>query len=301
MSPVIEVAIPCLNEAAAIGRVLQDFRRVLPSARLVVYDNSSTDGTGAVAQAAGADIRHVPRRGKGFVLQAILAQSCADVVLLVDGDGTYEAEDAPSLLQPVLAGAADMVMGNRLASAAPASFRRFHRLGNRILAGLLNALFGTSFHDVLSGYRAFGRRFLDGVPLVTAGFEIETEMVLRALELGLTIHEVPIRYRPRGAGSASKLRTFHDGSRILATLAILLRDHRPILVFGMASVVLALSGVGCWLMGVTGRPGLRPPGVVLTVSALVLYLAGVTLDAINSRFRETHTLLQRQVRGRELL
>ena len=275
----IEVAVPCFNEVRTIAKVVQDFRRVLPEARVVVYDNGSTDGSAEAALEAGAEVRRVNRRGKGFVSQAIFEQSRDDLVLMVDGDDTYHAEDAPQLLAPLLHGEADMTIGTRLEQSADASFRRFHRFGNQLFTVLLNLIFGVSFRDILSGYRGFSRRFLSGVPLITCGFETETELILQALELGLIVREIPVRYQSRPAGSQSKLRTIRDGYRILMTIVVLLRDHRPLLVFGTLSVVLAALS-----------RGVNP---TLAVAALMTLFAGLILNTINTRFRELQSLLRR--------
>lgn len=293
MRRTIEVAIPCFNEAEAIGKVVQDFRRALPEAAVVVYDNGSSDTTADTALAAGADVRRVNRRGKGFVVQAIFERSRADIVLMVDGDDTYEAEDARLLLAPVLGGEADMTIGTRLERAESGSFRHLHRWGNRMLTRVLNLIFRTAYQDVLSGYRAFSRRFLDSVPLTMPGFETETELMLQALELGLVVRDIPIRYRERPAASASKLRTIRDGYRILVTILILLRDHRPLVAFGVASGVVGVIGLALWVSGLTVNPGLRAAGALLGQAALVLFLAGLMLNTINTRFRELQSLLRR--------
>ena len=276
----IEVAVPCFNEVRTIAKVVQDFRRVLPEARIVVYDNGSTDGSAETAGAAGAEVRQVNRRGKGFVSQAIFEQSRDDVVLMVDGDDTYSADDAPQLLAPLLHGEADMTIGTRLEQSADASFRRFHRFGNQLFTVLLNVIFRVSFRDILSGYRGFSRRFLSDVPLITCGFETETELILQALELGLVVREIPVRYQPRPAGSQSKLRTIRDGYRILMTIVVLLRDHRPLLVFGALSAALAALSRGV--------------NATLAVAALMTLLAGLILNTVNTRFRELQSLLRRR-------
>ena len=278
----VEVAVPCFNEVRTIAKVVRDFRRVLPEARVVVYDNGSTDGSAEAALAAGAEARRVNRRGKGFVSQAIFEQSRDDVILMVDGDDTYSADDAPALLAPLLRGEADMTIGTRLEQSAHASFRPFHRFGNRLFTILLNATFGASFRDILSGYRGFSRRFLSDVPLITCGFETETELLLQALELGLVVHEIPVRYQPRPSGSQSKLRTIRDGYRILMTIVVLLRDHRPLLVFGTLSAMLAAVAALS-----------RSANIAVVVAALMMLLAGLILNTINTRFRELQSLLRR--------
>ena len=297
MSVTIEVAIPCFNEARTIAKVVHDFRRILPDAHIVVYDNCSTDGTGEIARAAGAEVRKVNRVGKGFAVQAIFEHSRGDFVLMVDGDDTYEAEDALLLLEPLLRGHADMTIGSRAEDSSGRAFRQFHRLGNRMLTGMLNSIFNASFRDILSGYRGFSRYFLENVPLITSGFETETELVIQSLELGFTVREVSIRYRSRPAGSTSKLRTFSDGWRIVMTMLILLRDHRPLLVFGSAASLVGLAGVGAWILGLTLHPALRPGGVLLATLAVAIFLAGLILNTVNTRFRELQSLLRRPRAG----
>jgi hypothetical protein len=297
MSPTIEVAIPCFNEAQTIGKVVADFRRTVPGARIVVYDNTSTDGTAQAAREAGAEVRRVNRRGKGFVTQAIFETSRADFVLMVDGDDTYEAEDASTLLGPLLTSEADMTIGTRLEYAGDGSFRRFHRFGNRMITGLLNLAFGTSFRDLLSGYRGFNRRVLDHVPLLSGGCETETELIVQALELGCVVCDRPIRYRNRPAGSMSKLRKIRDGYRIITTIVILLRDHRPMMVFGAGAAVLGALGLAGWIAGMTVAPQLRAGGVALVAMALALVLAGLVLNTINVRFQEMQSLLRRTGRA----
>lgn len=217
----IAVAVPCLNEASTIGAVVGDFRRVLPDATILVIDNNSTDGSAAEARHAGATVVHEPRRGKGFVMQAIRAHVRADVVVVVDGDGTYPADEVPELLAPVLARRADITVGTRMANPSRGSMRPVNRLGNWVISRAVNTLWRTEFTDVLSGYRVLSAAALSDVPLQLGGFETEVELTSLALARGLTICEVPVSYRARPSGSRSKLRPFRDGWRILKTLAVL--------------------------------------------------------------------------------
>ena len=287
MSALIEVAIPALNEASTIGKVIRDFQQALPDAQIVVYDNGSTDATGELAIRAGAYVRKVPRKGKGFVVQHIFESSQADAVLLVDGDDTYEAQDAQRLLEPILSQDADMVMGRRIEDSQIPYRRPLRWWGNRILTKIFNAIFRGSFRDILSGYRCFSRRFLEEVPLVTSGFEIETELLLQALELGMVVQEVSIRFRNRPPGSQSKLQAFTDGYRIFMTMLILLRDHRPLFVFGICSGALGLLAM------TRGQNG-----ILLWQVSLVLLLVGLVLNTVNTRFREIQSLLRRPRRAK---
>ena len=215
LSPSVAVAIPCYNEATTIAKIVRDFRRVLPQGEICVFDNASTDETAERAREAGARVVAEPRRGKGFVVQRVFEIVDADICVLVDGDDTYLAEDLDTLLAPILAGEADMVVGNRLANASAEALTGFRRFGNRFFIGLVNLLTRTTLHDVLCGYRAMNRRFRKAVQLQSSGFEIETELTLRAVREGMAIREVPIGYRERPTGSYSKLSPVKDGLRIL--------------------------------------------------------------------------------------
>jgi glycosyltransferase involved in cell wall biosynthesis len=295
----ITVAIPCHNEATTVGKVVTDFRAQLPGAEVVVCDNCSTDGTAEAARAAGARVIREKRRGKGYALQAILEAVDSDVCVLVDGDDTYFAEDVHTLLEPVLQDRADMVVGDRLKAASSEALSQLHRFGNQAILRMINLAFRTSFQDVLSGYRVMNRNFMRSVPLITGGFETETELTLQALEKGMAIEELPVRYRARPAGSFSKLSPFADGYRILITMAVLLRNHRPLYFFSvMALVLLALDAAYgiAWALG--GLPPWRPlvHGAVLTGTVAVagaLVVLGLVLNAVNAGFREIVSLNRR--------
>jgi glycosyltransferase involved in cell wall biosynthesis len=298
------VAIPCYNEELTVGKVITDFREKIPNAAIVVLDNNSTDATGEVARSNGARVIFEPRQGKGNAIQAIFQKVDCDVIVMVDGDDTYPAEEVHKVLAPVLQGEADMVVGSRLEGADGNAFPSLHRFGNRLLTGLLNKSFGSSFRDILSGYRAFSKNFIRHVPLVTPGFEIETELTLQALACDMLVKEVPVHYRTRPPGSQSKLRSFADGYRILMTIAVLLRDRRPLAVFSTAAIFLAviafagisMDAVGADTMTPLGRWWLRMASIwCLSVSALSL-ASGFILNAINTRFREMRSLAQRYPR-----
>jgi glycosyltransferase involved in cell wall biosynthesis len=299
--PTVVVAIPCYNEAITIGKVIGDFREALPGATIVVFDNNSTDDSASLAQQAGAVVHKVRKQGKGHVLQSIFNLVSADAVVIVDGDDTYFAEDVHQLVGPVLAGEADMVVGNRLASASEESMRVYRHIGNRMIVGCINLMFGTRYQDILSGFRVFSRRFVETVPLLTPGFETETEMTLQALEEGMLIEELPISYRSRPADSHSKLNAFRDGYRIMLTAAMLLRDHNPLRVFGLVSVLLLLCVVVLLvlvLLAVQGQIQVNVP-VLLTAVVLLVPLSafsfglGLILNAVNTRFRQLKQILQR--------
>lgn len=295
----VTVAIPCYNEAPTIAKVVADFRAQLPEAEIVVVDNDSTDDSGVKAQAAGARVVREKRRGKGFVVQKMLESVDGDVLVMVDGDDTYFAEDLPLLMQPILDDRADMVVGDRLRDASRMALNDMHRFGNRAILWIINFVFRTSFRDVLSGYRVMNRNFMRSVPLITEGFEIETEMTLQALEKKMQILEVPIRYRARPEGSFSKLSPFADGYRILLTMAVLLRNHRPLYFFSLIALALAaVAGVyaAAWIFGLPPSDSGLVNGLFVTGSLLLagsLVVLGVVLNAVTAGFREMASLHRR--------
>jgi glycosyltransferase involved in cell wall biosynthesis len=282
----VAVVIPCWNEAVAIGKVVSDFRAALPDAAIYVYDNNSTDGTAAAALGAGALVRRETLQGKGNVIRRAFADIEADLYLLVDGDDTYEASAAPAMVRLLVEQRLDMVTGRRMGEIAAA--RRGHRLGNRALTGVVRLIFGDRISDLLSGYRVFSRRFVKSFPALAAGFETETEFTVHALELNMPIGEVPIRYRGRPAGSASKLRTVRDGLRILRTIVVLVKEERPLQFFTVCGAVLLLLGLGLGFPLVTEflRTGLVPrfPTAILATGVVVLsflsFAAGLILDSV---------------------
>ena len=297
----ITVAIPCYNEAPTIAKVVADFRAELPDAHILVVDNASSDDGGTRAAQAGARVVREKRRGKGYVMQTILEIVDTDVCVIVDGDDTYFAEDVHQLLAPVAADQADMVVGDRLKEASSAALDDVHRFGNRAILAIINLAFRTDFQDVLSGYRVMNRNFMTSVPLITGGFETETELTLQGLEKGMVIREMPIRYRARPAGSVSKLSPFADGYRILITMAVLLRNHRPLYFFSSIAVGLLAADAVYAAALLTHR--LAPQGTLVHAGVLAglallaggLVLVGVLLNAVSAGFREL-TALQRRPR-----
>jgi glycosyltransferase involved in cell wall biosynthesis len=235
----VAVLLPCYNEALTIGNVVHDFRRALPNAEIWVYDNNSIDGSADLARAAGASVRRVTRQGKGHVVRRMFQEIDADCYLMADSDDTYPAEAALELIAPILTGEADMVNGDRLSSTyATENKRRFHSFGNWLVCALVRWLFHYEVADVMTGYRAFSWRFAKHCPVLSSGFEIETEMTIFALDKRMAIKEVPIAYRDRPPGSFSKLNTFADGIRILSTIFTLLRNYRPSFFFGSIAAIL---------------------------------------------------------------
>ncbi|WP_338662753.1 glycosyltransferase [Pararoseomonas sp. SCSIO 73927] len=239
----VAVLIPCHNEAVAIGAVVAGFRAALPHATIYVYDNNSSDGTREAAAATGAVVRTETRQGKGHVVRRMFADLEAEAYLLVDGDGTYDPADAPAMVRALFEDRLDMVTGVRVTDAR-AAYRPGHRLGNRVLTGVVRQVFGGGVTDMLSGYRCFSRRFVKSFPALAHGFETETEFTVHALELRLPVGEVRTAYSERPAGSESKLRTYRDGFRILRTILALVQRERPLLFFGIMALVLALASAG---------------------------------------------------------
>jgi len=238
----IAVLIPCFNEEATVAQVVRDFRAALPEAQIIVFDNNSTDRTVQTAREAGATIQLERRQGKGYVVLQMFQTIDADIYIMVDGDGTYPSHAVRRLIQPLLDDRADMVVGSRLHAGARSEFRPLNKLGNYFFAYLFRLIFKSGLTDILSGYRAFNRRFVQDVPLFGGGFEIEAELTVKALQRGLRIEEVPVDLIPRPAHSHSKLRIFHDGLVILSTILALVRDYKPLTVFGGLGFILAGLG-----------------------------------------------------------
>lgn len=296
-SPSIAVLVPCYNEATTIAKVVADFRRVLPNATVYVFDNNSVDGTADRAREAGARVRAVRLQGKGHVVRRLFADVEADVYVLVDGDDTYHADSASQLVDMVWQQGHDMAVAVREATVE-AAYRAGHVVGNRLLTGFLAWLFGRPCRDVLSGYRAFSRRFVKSFPVLSAGFEIETELTVHALELHMTVGEVATPYKDRPDGSFSKLNTWRDGFRILRTMVRLFNAERPLAFYGVAgglfavaAVVLAVPLVLTWLH--TGEVPRLPTAVLAT--GLMLFAAlsatvGIVLDMVTRGRREAKML-----------
>jgi glycosyltransferase involved in cell wall biosynthesis len=284
----IAVILPCYNEAATIKQVVAGFRAVLPQTHIYVFDNASSDLTAAVAEAAGATVVFEGRRGKGNVVRRMFAEVDADVYIMADGDGTYDPAAAVEMANLLFAQRLDMVVGTRLETDGEGLFRRGHRLGNRVLTGLVKRLFGRAFDDMLSGYRVFSRRFVKSFPGLSSGFEIETELSIHALQLRLPTAEFRTAYASRPAGSESKLHTYRDGARILRTIIYLLRDVRPTLFFSAVALLLFAAALGFGYPVVVDfyRTGLVPrlPTAVLATGLVVLsalgFGCGLILDSV---------------------
>lgn len=302
--PSVAVLVPCYNEEVAVPRVVQDFRASLPDATIYVYDNNSTDGTVAAARAAGAVVRRETLQGKGHVVRRMFADIEADIYVLVDGDDTYDAGAAPAMVGMLVEQQLDMVSAMRVASSHGA-YRRGHVLGNLMLTGVVRRIFGDRIGDMLSGYRVFSRRFVKSFPALASGFETETEFTVHALELRMPIAELPTVYRERPSGSASKLRTYADGLRILRSIVILVKNERPLQFFSLAGLVLLLVGLVLGLPVVaeflgTGLVPRLPTAVLATGFVLLSFLSfacGLILDSVARGRREMKRLAYLAVAG----
>ena len=283
MKPAIAVLIPCYNEERTIAKVIADFRRALPEATILVYDNGSTDETAALARRAGAVVRAEALRGKGNVVRRMFADVEADVYVLSDGDDTYEAAIAPVLVARLLVDSLDMVSAARVTDI-PAAYRTGHRFGNRLLSGTIALLFGNRISDPLSGYRVFSRRFVKSYPSRSSGFEIETEFSVHALQLGMPLGEVDTPYRERPEGSVSKLGTWGDGFRILRTIVMLVRSEKPFAFFGLLALAFAVAGLGAGIPVVIefARTGFVPriPTAILAAALMILSFLSLTCGLI---------------------
>jgi len=294
----IAVILPCYNEEAAIGEVVRDFRNALPQADIYVYDNNSRDRTVERAQQAGAIVRREIRQGKGHVVRRMFADVDADIYVLADGDGTYDAASAASMIDKLVAERLDMVVGSRLTTYEGEAFRIGHRFGNDLLTGFLGLCFGRTFTDILSGYRVFSRRFVKSFPALSTGFETETELSVHALELRMPLSEVTTNYRTRPAGSASKLRTYRDGFRILMMIVNLFKEERPLAFFSIIAGVLALiSLILAYPVFVTYiETGMVPrfPTAILSTGLMILaslsLTCGFVLDTVTLGRREMKRL-----------
>ena len=294
----VAVLIPCYNEAQSIGKVVDDFKAALPEAVIYVYDNNSTDGTAEIAAEAGAVVRKEPRQGKGNVVRRMFREIDADVYLMTDGDGTYPASAALKMLKPVLEDDADMVIGDRLSTTYFSENKRpMHNAGNKLVRGLINRLWNVKIQDIMTGYRAFSRRFVKLFPVMSEGFEIETEMTIHALDKRFVIREIPIEYSDRKEGR-SKLNTVKDGFKILRIIFSLFKNYRPMLFFGILALVLLAVAVLMFVPVLAEylRIGLVPrfPTLItsgfLALAGLLSFFIGLCLDVIINHNRKDFEL-----------
>lgn len=277
----IAVIIPCYNEAPTIGKVVDDFHRELPEATVYVYDNASTDATAAIAMGHGATVRFEPRQGKGNVCRQMFRDIDADCYLMVDGDDTYPAESALSLCAPILAGEADMVVGDRLSNGtyAQQNTRAFHGFGNDLVRAMIKWIYGYGFEDVMTGYRAMSRPFVKTIPVLSEGFQIETELSIHAVDRRWRIADVPVEYRDRPEGSVSKLNTVRDGLRVIAMIGTLFKDYRPLKFFSLVALLFCISGLCAGIPVVTEyfTTGLVPRFPTAILAAALMFMAALSL------------------------
>ena len=277
----IAVIIPCFNEAPTIGKVVDDFHRELPEATVYVYDNNSTDGTAEIARAHGAAVRREPRQGKGNVCRQMFRDIDAACYLMVDGDDTYPAESVRDLCAPVLAGEADMVVGDRLSNGtyAQQNARAFHGFGNDLVRAMIRWIYGYGFEDVMTGYRAMSRPFVKTFPVLSDGFQIETELSIHAVDRRWRIADVPVEYRDRPEGSDSKLNTVKDGLKVIAMIGTLFKDYRPLKFFSLIALIFCIGGLCAGMPVVTEYlvTGLVPRFPTAILAAALMFMAAISL------------------------
>jgi glycosyltransferase involved in cell wall biosynthesis len=299
----LTILIPCFNEEATIGKVIDDFKRELPGCEIIVYDNNSTDRSAELAREHGASVTFEPRQGKGFVVESMFKSLDSDIFVMVDGDDTYPAEKVHELIEPIVNSKADMVVGSRLSDFTDGSFRNLHMLGNKLVRFCINKIMGSDLKDIMSGYRAFNSTIAKTIPVVSSGFEIETELSIQTLYYKRKIIEVEVPYRDRPEGSESKLNTFKDGFRVLWKIFSLFRALKPLTFFGSAGILFFVLGIAVGSLPVydyftnEGHYVTHVPSAILSASLILMSTAfvflGVLLHAINWRFKELHSVLTR--------
>lgn len=296
----IAVLIPCYNESATISKVVKDYSVALPEAVIYVYDNNSSDDTDKIAAKAGAVVRYEYRQGKGNVIRSMFRQIDAECYLMIDGDDTYPAENARQMCDFVLSKGVDMVIGDRLsATYFQENKRPFHNLGNRMVRGLINRLFDSEVRDIMTGYRAFSYSFVKHFPVLSKGFEIETEMTIHALDKNFLLEEIPVQYKDRPEGSVSKLNTYSDGLKVLVTIFKLFRDYKPLTFFGWISAILLIFALGLFIPVFIEyvKTGLVPRFPTLIVSSIMMvmsllsFFCGLILHVVAQKHRQLYELL----------
>ncbi len=296
----IVVLIPCYNESKTVEKVVKDYKKVLPEADIYVYDNNSTDGTDEIARKAGAIVKYEYKQGKGNVIRSMFKEIDADCYLMIDGDDTYPAENAREMCNLILEGKADMVIGDRLSSTYFTENKRpFHNFGNKLVRGLINKLFKSNVRDIMTGYRAFSYDFVKTFPVLSKGFEIETEMTIHALDKNFLLKEVAVGYRDRPAGSVSKLNTYSDGLRVLKTIARLFKEYKPTLFFSFVSLIFLIIALifGVPVFVEYFRTGLVPRYPTLIFSgfmlmiAILMFVCGLILEVVVKKHRQLFELV----------
>src|SRR5574344_1625791 len=296
----IAVLIPCYNESLTIGKVVKDYKKVLPEADIYVYDNNSTDHTDEIARKAEAIVRYEYRQGKGNVIRSMFKDINADCYLMIDGDDTHPCENAKEMCDLVLSGKADMVIGDRLSSTYFQENKRpFHNLGNKLVRFLINKIFKNNIKDIMTGYRAFSYDFVKGFPVLSKGFEIETEMTIHAVDKNYKLVEIPVSYRDRPAGSVSKLNTYKDGFKVLKTIAMLFKEYRPALFFNLISLLIFLISqifmipvfIEYFKTGLVPRFPTLLFGCILLVISMLLLICGIILQVIVKKNKQNYELM----------
>lgn len=300
----VAVLIPCYNESKTIEKVVKDYKKALPGAEIYVYDNNSKDKTDEIAKKAGAIVRYEYKQGKGNVIRSMFREIEADCYLMIDGDDTYPSENAQEMCNLVLDGKADMVIGDRLSSTYFTENKRpFHNFGNKIVRLLINKLFKNDVKDIMTGYRAFSYQFVKGFPVLSKGFEIETEMTIHAVDKNFKLVEIPVTYRDRPEGSVSKLNTYSDGLKVLKTIATLFKEYKPGMFFGLLSCLFLIISLGLGTPVVieyfkTGLVPRFPTLIVSTISlviTLLLWICGIILQVIVKKHRQLYELMLTQL------
>lgn len=295
----IAILIPCYNESKTIDKVVKDYKKVLPDANIYVYDNNSTDNTDVLAKKAGAIVRYEYKQGKGNVIRSMFKDIDADCYLMIDGDDTYSADNAKEMCQYILDGKAEMVIGDRLSSTYFTENKRpFHNFGNKLVRWLINTLFKSNVKDIMTGYRAFSYEFVKTFPVLSKGFEIETEMTIHALDKNFLLKEIPVGYKDRPAGSVSKLNTYSDGFKVLKTIARLFKEYKPMAFFGIISTILFLISLGFnipvfvdyFKTGLVLRFPTLIFGLIMLVISILLFVCGIILEVVVKKHRQLFEL-----------
>ena len=302
----IAVLIPCYNESKTIEKVVKDYKKALPEADIYVYDNNSKDHTDEIAKKAGAIVKYEYRQGKGNVIRSMFRNIDADCYLMIDGDDTYPAENAREMCDLVLNGRADMVIGDRLSSTYFTENKRpFHNFGNRIVRLLINKLFSNHIKDIMTGYRAFSYDFVKGFPVLSKGFEIETEMTIHAIDKNFTLKEIPVQYRNRPKGSVSKLNTYKDGARVIKTIATLFKEYKPLGFFGLISLLLVLISLiflippfaGYFATGEVAKFPSLIVGCFIFLTSILSLMCGIILQVIVKKDRQQYELIMNELKN----
>lgn len=304
-APSIAIAIPCYQEEKTIGKVIADFRSELPGANIYVFDNNCTDRTAEIARAAGATVIREKRQGKGYVVATMFEVLTEDIFVMVDGDGTYDSTAVHRLLEPVLAGDADMTVAARLQQYSDKSFRKFHVAGNQLVCWIINKIFKAQISDIFSGYRAFTRECARDIPVTSHGFDVETELTVQSLYRGVVIREIEAPYGERPSGSFSKLRTLPDGIRVLLRLFLLMRSYKPLTLFGSFALMLFAAAVAssvlpAWELMSDHRVASRASAIVAISCYMLAFLnlaLGLVLSSVNQRLLEVERVVTKQLRS----